>query len=237
MEMPVLKINDDKLVEFCRVNGFTLIDDDTLKKYGMSKNLVYATADNFVGSAVYPSNMPLLIENGVWDKLIKVNNELMQYGKRIVIYDGYRPRAVQKIFWDTYYEEHGFHDETLVANPKKRGTHNIKINAVDIFIENIDGSPIELPSDFDDFDGRANIHYNNCSEEAKSNRKLLIETAKKYGLIVNDDEWWHYIDSRIVKFGMIGNYSRTKLVPKMEHEVFTLSSKGKIKRLVRRFFT
>ena len=46
---------------------------------------------------------------------------------------------------------------------------------------------------------------------------ILAKTAKKYGLIVNDDEWWHYIDSRIVKFGTFGNSCDKK---------FLLSSTG-----------
>lgn len=238
MDTRILKICYEKLVKFCVINGFTLIGNNTLKKYGMRSNIVYSTSDNFVGIPVYPENMPLLIENGVWEKLILINNELMkEHGKRLVIYDAFRPREVQEIFWDIYYAEHGRHDETLVANPKKRGTHNITINAIDMILENVDGSPVELPSNFDDMSEKANIYYDGCSEEAKKNRDLLINIARKYGLIVNEDEWWHFIDERILKYGMRGNYSKTKLVPKMERKVFKLPRENKVKRLVRKLFT
>lgn len=217
-----MKIDTDKLEEFCRLNDFILIDDKELQKENMYKNFVYATDDNFLGIRVYPIDMPLIINNGVWDKLKKVNKELKKDNKCLTIYDAYRPIAVQKMFWDCFYKTHGYYDETLVANPSKYGTHNIKINAVDLFITNIDGSDIELPCKFDDFTGKASINYNECSREAKRNRDLLINTCSKYGLIVHDDEWWHFYDERLKDQGMKYIYSESDLVPKMEKEVFVL---------------
>lgn len=217
-----MKINFNELENFCKENNFIIIDDEILNKEGMYKNLVYATNDNFVGKSVYPEDMPIIMNDEVWNKLTKVNNELKKVGKCITIYDAYRPIQIQRIFWDNFYETHGYHDETLVANPNKYGTHNIKINAVDIFISNIDGTPIELPCEFDDFTGKANIYYNDCSEEAIYNRDLLINTAKKYGFIVNEDEWWHFFDERIFEKGMKFNYLESDLIPVGEEKTFLL---------------
>lgn len=220
--MKQLIINKEKLESFCKTNNFIMITNDMLKKEGMYKNLVYTTNDNFVGKSAYPKDMPIIINKEIWNKLIRINNDLKKLKKSITIYDAYRPIQIQKLFWDYFYDTHGYHDETLVANPNKYGTHNITINAIDIFITNIDGTSLELPCEFDDFTGKANIHYKNCSQEAISNRDLLITTAKKYGLIVNEDEWWHFFDDSLIEKGMKYNYSNSNLIPQLENETFLL---------------
>ena len=217
-----LKINFNKLEKFCEINDLCLIDDKMLKSERMYKNFVYATINNFVGKAVYPENMPIIMNKGVWDKLVKINNKLKEWGKCITIYDAYRPIQIQRLFWDYFYEVHGYNDETVVANPDKYGTHNIKINAIDMFITNIDGSNLELPCEFDDFTEKANIHYDKCSNAAKENRDLLIDISRKYGLIVNESEWWHFIDERLMEKGMKFNYLESDLIPLGQEEVFIL---------------
>ena len=217
-----LEINYDKLNDFCNVNDFIIITDDILKKENMYKNFVYSTDDNFVGMRVYPKEMPIIMNKGVWGKLVETNNDLKKLGFCLMIYDAYRPIEIQKIFWENFYRTHGYYDETLVANPNKYGTHNIKINAVDMFIVNLDGTHVELPCEFDDFTGKANIHYNECSELAKYHRDLLINCCKKNGLIVNDDEWWHFYDERLNEYGMKFTYKDSDLVPINQEEVFAL---------------
>ena len=91
-----------------------------------------------------------------------------------------------------------------------------------MFISNIDGSSLELPCEFDDFTEKANIHYKDCSKEAIFNRDLLINTAKKYGLIVNESEWWHFYDERILDKGMKFNYAESDLKPIEEDKTFIL---------------
>lgn len=223
----IMTINHDKLNKFCELNEFRLISDEELRKEGMYKNFVYATDNNFVGQSVYPKDMPVIMNNGVWEKLKKVNNELKRQGRCITIYDAYRPIQIQRLFWDYFYDRHGYYDETLVANPNKYGTHNIKINALDIFISNIDGSNVELPCEFDDFTGKASINYSECSDKAKRNRDLLISTCEKNGFVVNGDEWWHFYDERIKTYGMRYNYLESDLIPIYEDEVFILQTISK----------
>jgi len=215
-------INFGELENFCKENDFIIISDEMLAQEGMYKNLVYTTNNNFVGKSVYPVDMPIIMNKEVWNKLVDVNNDLKKVGKCITIYDAYRPIQIQRLFWDYFYNTHGYYDETLVANPNKYGTHNIKINAVDMFISNSDGRPIELPCEFDDFTEKANIYYSDCSKEALFNRDLLINTAKKYGLIVNESEWWHFFDERIVEKGMKFNYLQSDLIPIGEEKIFLL---------------
>lgn len=218
--MKKLIINYDNLDNFCKKNDFLLIDEEMLKKENMYKYFFYATDNNFVGFSVYPSNMPLIINKNVWKKLILINNELKEQGFCITIVDAYRPRIVQKIFWDTFYLKNGFHDELLVANPEKYGTHNIKINAIDMLLTNIDGSKVPLPCEFDDFSIKASINYECENKSVMENRDLLINTSKKYGLNVNVSEWWHFNDEEIQ--GMEYNYQNTNLIPIDDDETFYL---------------
>lgn len=217
-----LIIKKELLEQFCKNNNFVIINDDMLKEHNMYKDFIYATDNNFVGKRVYPEDMPLILNEGVWDKLIKVNNELKEHNLCLKIYDAYRPIEIQKIFWNQFYNVHGYYDETLVANPNKYGTHNITINAVDITLVDLQGNDIELPCEFDDFTEKAKVNYDGCTEQAKNNRNLLINTASKYGLIVNDDEWWHFYDERLLEYGMRYNYRESSLVPIGEQEVFIL---------------
>ena len=42
----------------------------------MFKNFVYETKNNFVNFPIYPKDMPILMNNKIWKKLIMVNREL-----------------------------------------------------------------------------------------------------------------------------------------------------------------
>lgn len=217
-----LIINYELIDEFCKLNNMLVITDKMLEENNMFKNIVYATNNNFVGRSVYPKDMPIIMNQNIWEKLIKINNELKEKNFCIKIYDAYRPIGIQKLFWEFFYEENGYYDENLVANPNKYGTHNITINAVDICLCGLDGSDVELPCEFDDFTGKANIFYNECSNEAKKNRDLLINIAQKHGLIVNQDEWWHFYDEELKDYGMGFNFIESDLIPQKDTEVFIL---------------
>lgn len=219
-----LIIKKELLNEFCKINNFIIVTDEMLKKYKMYKNIVYATDNNFVGKKVYPKDMPIIMNKEVWKKLININEDLKKNNYCIKIYDAYRPVEIQKIFWEYFYEKYGYYDENLVANPNKYGTHNIIMNAIDILLSNLDGTNVELPCEYDDFSGKSNILFEDCSEKAKNNRDLLIHTAKKYGLIVNEGEWWHFYDNSLEKYGMNFNYLESELIPKLEEKVFILKT-------------
>lgn len=217
-----LIINYELFNQFIEENNFILITDEILKKNNMYKDIVYATDNNFIGKCIYPKDMPIIINKGVWEKLIKINNDLFKYGLCIKIYDAYRPIEIQRKLWDEFYNVYGYYDEALVANPNKYGTHNITINAVDITLVDLNGNKVVMPSEFDDFSGKANIYYDKCGEKEKYNRDLLINIANKHGLLVNDDEWWHYYDCRLINFGMEYDYLKTEFIPIGEKDVFLL---------------
>ena len=60
--------------------------------------MVYATNNNFIGKNIYPNDMPLIMNKEIWNKLIRINNDLKRQNLCLKIYDAYRPNVVQKIF-------------------------------------------------------------------------------------------------------------------------------------------
>ena len=217
-----LIINYELLEEFCKINDFLIITKEMLEENNIFEDLVYATDDNFVGKSVYPKEMPLMMNRTMWTKLIKMNAKLKDYDLALKICDSYRPISVQKIFWEIFYNVHGYYDEKLVANPAKYSMHNIKLNAVDLVLVDLSGAEVEMPCAFDDFSEKANIKFSKCSEIAKQNRDLLIRVANESGLRVNENEWWHYYDESLKEYGMTYDYSATEMVPEREKEVFVL---------------
>ena len=218
-----LIINYELLDEFCRINDFLVITKEMLSENNIYEELVYATDNNFIGKNVYPKDMPLMMNAALWEKLIKINTELKSHNMCLKICDAYRPIGIQKIFWESFYNVHGYYDENLVANPEKYSMHNIKLNAVDLILVDVNGNSVEMPCEFDEFTERANINYEGCSEKAKQNRDLLIEIAAKFGLVVNENEWWHYYDDSLKEYGMHHDYSHSEMVPQKEKEVFVLT--------------
>src|SRR5437763_15264820 len=79
----------------------------------------YATANNFVGRAVYPEARAFL-QGPAAEAVVRVHQELQKKGLGLVIYDGYRPWAITKLFWNTVTID----QRKYVADPAKGSKHN-----------------------------------------------------------------------------------------------------------------
>lgn len=144
----------------------------------------YATENNFTGKKVYPSARCFL-RYSVVKALSKVQKELQSMGLQLMIFDGYRPRSVQYIFWEI------MPDERYVLNPKKGSRHN-RGAAVDLTLADLYGQPLKMPSEYDDFSEKAHVNYQNCDNESKKNRDLLQNIMTKNGFHSFETEWWHF---------------------------------------------
>lgn len=147
----------------------------------------YATANNFVGKKVYPAARAFL-QNPAADGVVTVHRKLKEKGLGIVIFDGYRPWAITKLFWETVIPE----QRKFVANPEKGSKHN-RGCAVDLSIYDLkSGKLVPMPSDFDEFTERASPDYKGGTEEETRNRELLRSLMEAEGFVVNPNEWWHF---------------------------------------------
>lgn len=156
--------------------------DNTIKL-----DIRYARTDNFVGKAVYPEARAFL-QRPAAEAVLKVHKKLKEQGLGLVIFDGYRPWRITKLFWEVTSED----KRKFVANPKNGSKHN-RGCAVDLSIYNLKtGELLNMPSDFDEFTERASPDYKGGTPEQTKNRDLLRKLMESKGFTVNANEWWHF---------------------------------------------
>jgi D-alanyl-D-alanine dipeptidase len=147
----------------------------------------YATDNNFVGRAVYPEARAFL-QKPAARSLLKVHRKLKKQGLGLVIFDGYRPWTITKLFWEVTPEV----KRKFVANPEKGSKHN-RGCAVDLSIYDLrTGALVEMPSEYDEFTERASPEYKGGTERQRANRELLRRLMEDEGFTVNPNEWWHF---------------------------------------------
>jgi D-alanyl-D-alanine dipeptidase len=147
----------------------------------------YATENNFVGKKVYPEARAFL-QKPAARGVAKVHKKLKKMGLGLVIFDGYRPWSITKLFWEVTPED----KRMFVADPAKGSKHN-RGCAVDLSIYDLKtGRPVEMPSDYDEFTERASPNYAGGTPEQRANRDLLGRLMEDEGFVVNDNEWWHF---------------------------------------------
>jgi len=147
----------------------------------------YATENNFMGRKVYPEARAFL-QKPAAKAIVRVHKKLKKQGLGLVIYNGYRPWTITKLFWDTVAPE----QRKFVADPSKGSKHN-RGCAVDLGIFDLKtGAAIPMPSAYDEFSDRASPTYTGGTDEERRNRDLLRSLMEKEGFIVNSDEWWHF---------------------------------------------
>jgi len=156
--------------------------DNTIKL-----DIRYATDNNFMGRKVYPEARAFL-QKPAAKGVVNVHKKLKKQGLGIVIYDGYRPWTITKLFWDTVTPE----QRKFVADPTKGSKHN-RGCAIDLGIFDLKtGAAIPMPSGYDEFTDRASPNYTGGTEEERRNRDMLRKLMEDEGFIVNSDEWWHF---------------------------------------------
>lgn len=147
----------------------------------------YATADNFAARAVY-SEPRAYLQRPAAEALVRVNRALRKKGYGLVVFDGYRPWRVTKLFWDITPEE----KRQFVADPARGSRHN-RGCAIDLTLyERKTGRQVEMPSGYDDFTERAHINYAGGTAEQRRLRDLLRAAMEAEGFSVYEPEWWHY---------------------------------------------
>lgn len=156
--------------------------DNTLKL-----DIRYARTDNFVGKVVY-AEARAFMQRPAAAALLRVHRKLKKRNLGLVIFDGYRPWSVTKLFWEVTPED----KRKFVANPAKGSRHN-RGCAVDLSLFDLaTGKLVEMPSDFDDFTEKASPKYKGGTKQQRANRDLLRSQMEAEGFTVNDNEWWHF---------------------------------------------
>lgn len=147
----------------------------------------YATADNFLGRPVYGEPRAFL-QRPAAEALLRAHRWLKTKGYGIVVFDGYRPWSVTKIFWEATPED----KKQFVADPAKGSRHN-RGCAVDVSLYELrSGRLVDMPSGYDEMTERAHPGYRGGSRHARRLRDLLRRAMEREGFAVYEHEWWHF---------------------------------------------
>ena len=156
--------------------------DSTLKL-----DIRYASDSNFLGTPLYTEARAFL-QRPAAEALARVNRKLHKQGYGLLIFDGYRPWYVTKIFWDATPPT----QRAYVADPAQGSRHN-RGCAVDLTIYDLKTvQPISMPSTYDEFSERAHADYSGGTAEERAHRELLRRAMEGEGFSVYSNEWWHF---------------------------------------------
>lgn len=147
----------------------------------------YATDNNFMGMVFYRSPRAFL-QRPAAEALERAANVLADSGYGLIVFDGYRPWFVTKMFWDATPDSL----KHFVAPPQSGSRHN-RGAAVDVGLYDLkSGEPLVMPSGYDEFTERAYSDYPGGSDEARRNREVLRRAMEEQGFTVYPYEWWHF---------------------------------------------
>ncbi|HWP01550.1 MAG TPA: M15 family metallopeptidase [Methylococcus sp.] len=147
----------------------------------------YATSDNFLGLAVYPEAR-VFLQRPAAEALVRVNARMEPHGFGLLLFDGYRPWSVTRLFWEaTNEDQHRF-----LADPREGSRHN-RGCAVDLSLyDRATGQRVVMPSDYDEMSERAHPEYPGGTEAERRHRDLLRHAMESEGFSVHPREWWHF---------------------------------------------
>ena len=119
-------------------------------------------------------------------------------GLRFLVYDGLRPRSVQREMWNAV---RGTPLQQYVANPAVGSMHNYGV-AVDLTLCDLAGTPLDLGSHFDELGPISQprleeqmLKAGRLTKDEVSRRRLLRSVMRDAGFRALSIEWWHFEDS------------------------------------------
>jgi D-alanyl-D-alanine dipeptidase len=173
-------------VEAAPARAFDLVDlatvDPTIKF-----DIRYAGSDNLIGLPLYERPAAYL-QRPAAEALGRVEHALASKGYGLLVYDGYRPWFVTKMFWDaTPATAHVF-----VADPSQGSRHN-RGCAVDLTLYDLrSGEAVEMTGRYDEMSRRSYVDYAGGTSRQRWLRELLQREMQAQGFAPYAEEWWHF---------------------------------------------
>ena len=161
-------------------------------------DLRYATANNFVGTVLYPAGARCLVHESMAPGLTAAAAALRSNGDTLVFWDCYRPHSVQV----TMYRK--VPNPAWVAAPGPYSRSHETGRSVDVtFASTATDCPADrklgarcladMGTDFDSFTPQATAYATvGVSAAAQANRARLRSAMAAGGLSPYSGEWWHF---------------------------------------------
>lgn len=154
---------------------------------GLRFDVRYATANNFLGRPVYPQAR-VFLQRPAADALLRAHARVLRHGYGLLIFDGYRPWSVTKLFWESVSAD----KRLFLADPREGSRHN-RGCAVDLSLFDLrTGREVLMPSAYDEMTERAYPDYAGGTAESRRARQLLRKVMEAEGFTVYRTEWWHF---------------------------------------------
>jgi serine beta-lactamase-like protein LACTB len=161
----------------------------------------YATTNNFLSTPFY-ATAKAYMQRPAAEAVARVHKKLAARGYGLLVYDGYRPWSVTKMFWDATPER----QRVFVADPSQGSRHN-RGCAVDLTLyDRKTGKPVGMVGGYDEFSDRSYPDYLGGTSRQRYHRDLLRRAMEAEGFTVYDAEWWHF-DYKDWRKYRIGNLS------------------------------
>lgn len=149
-------------------------------------DLRYATANNFVGTPLYPPDARCLVHESLGAGLATAADTLRPAGLTLVFWDCYRPHEVQVRLFEAV------PDPDWVAEPGDYASGHETGRSVDVTMVS-GGVPVDMGTDFDDFSPIANAYATDgLSTRQQANRSVLRNAMAKGWIAPYVGEWWHF---------------------------------------------
>ena len=161
-----------------------LIEVNSEKVPGLVLEIRYATEQNITGKKIYADKRAWLREETI-RKLAQVARELEEKGYRLVLWDGWRPASAQKALWAAK-------PDGRFLTPPNRISRHTRGTSVDVSLADRSGKILEMPSDHDEFNDRADEDFSDVPKEVAQRARLLRKAMFRAGFSGVPDEWWHY---------------------------------------------
>jgi len=151
---------------------------------GVVLDLRYASTNNLTGKALYPDAKAYLRQEAI-RQLRRVARELEDEGYRLVIWDAWRPASAQRALWKAK------PDGKFLTPPSKISRHR-RGTSVDVSLADGKGNILEMPSDHDEFNAKADEDFSDVPKEVALRARILRKAMFAAGFSGVPDEWWHY---------------------------------------------
>lgn len=154
---------------------------------------------------------------GVARKLAQISDWLCGSDLTLILWDAWRPVAVQQALYDAYKErlrhEHpNASEDELDARTRRfvafpscdpaRPSPHLTGGALDVTLGDALGHALPMGTGFDDFSDGAMTRYYKVRQERRSlsvqeleflrNRRRLVHLMAQAGFVNYEEEWWHY---------------------------------------------
>ena len=151
---------------------------------GVVLEMRYAMERNITRKPIYPDGKAWLRRETI-HKLAKVSRNLEEKGYRLVIWDAWRPAYAQKALWAAK------PDGRFLTPPNKISRH-MRGTSVDLSLADKSGKILEMPSDHDEFNAKADEDFSDVPKEVAKRARVLRNAMFAAGFSGVPDERWHY---------------------------------------------